>query len=432
MNNNFFLKSDNPQEIENFLVSHKKSTTSSFGDMPKKVMDIIKEVEVLGDTALKNFTKEFDGVNLTQIEVDKQEITKALNNTDRAFLNALEQAHDNIYAFHSNQKQSGFWMTDKKGVVLGQKVTPLDRIGIYAPGGTASYPSSVLMGAIPAKIAGVTEIILISPPNETGQVNSSVLAAAALAGVNRVFNIGGAHGIAALAFGTKTVPAVDKIVGPGNAYVAIAKQLVQRFVAIDSIAGPSEVLIIADDSANPAYIAADILAQAEHDIMSRLFLVCKSESVHKSTYVEIEKQLKTLPRKDIATKALENFCVIETSTLDLAATTSNMIAPEHLQIMTSEPFAILSQIKHAGSIFLGHFSPEALGDYFAGVNHVLPTAGTARFSSGLSVDDFIKKSSVIYYNKEALLLEAQKIARLARTEGLDGHARSVEIRGEKS
>lgn len=393
------------------------------------VRAILGEVKLRGDEAVLSYTERFDGVRPASLEVAASELDEAVASVDPELLAVFREAAENIRSFHEKQKRTGFILTEKPGVVLGQRVIPLDRVGVYVPGGTASYPSTVLMDIIPAKIAGVGEIIMVSPPGSDGKIAPAILAAAKTAGADRVFAMGGAQAVAALAYGTAGVPRVDKIVGPGNIFVATAKRMVYGLVDIDMIAGPSDVLVIADDSANPAHVAMDMLAQAEHDRLATAILVTISEQVADATAAYIEQYLEALPRCEIARHSIEtNGRIIVTDTLERAADISNRIAPEHLEICIREPFSLLPRIRHAGSVFLGHYAPEALGDYFAGPNHTLPTGGTARFSSPLSVDDFCKKSSFLYYDKAALQNEADKVARFARSEGLDAHARSVTLR----
>lgn len=395
------------------------------------VTEIIANVREKGDTALLEYTERFDGARLTALEVTAAEFDEAYNATDPAFLAILEQAAANIRSFHEKQKREGFVMAEQPGVVLGQKVIPLDRVGIYVPGGTASYPSTVLMDAVPAKIAGVGEIVMVTPPGKDGKVNPDILAAAKIAGVDRLFKLGGAQAVAALAYGTASVPRVDKIVGPGNIYVATAKRMVFGQVAIDMIAGPSEILVIADETANPRHIAIDMLSQAEHDKLAASFLVTTDKALAERVRDEIEARLETLSRREIARYSIErNGVILVTDSLEKAVAISNEIAPEHLEVCVDEPFALLPLIRHAGSIFLGKYAPEALGDYFAGPNHTLPTGGTARFSSPLSVDDYVKKSSFLYYGKEALEKVYQDIDVFARREGLEAHAESVTSRFE--
>jgi histidinol dehydrogenase len=393
------------------------------------VVAILTDVKARGDDALRDYTKKFDGAELTTLEVSAQEIDEAVRLTSPRFLAILEEAAANIRAFHEKQKRTGFVMTEKPGVILGQRVIPLDRVGVYVPGGTASYPSTVLMDTIPAKIAGVGQIIMVTPPGADGKVNPDILAAAHIAGVDRIFKVGGAQAVAALAYGTESLPKVDKIVGPGNIYVATAKRMVYGLVDIDMIAGPSEILVIADAGANPAHVATDLLSQAEHDKLAASFLVTTDGELARKVAVAIEEKLETLPRKEIAAHSIHtNGVIIVTDTLENAAAISNEVAPEHLEICTADPFSLLPLIRHAGSVFLGNYAPEALGDYYAGPNHTLPTSGTARFSSPLSVDDYVKKSSFLYYEKEALRAVYKDIDVFARREGLTAHAESVSCR----
>jgi histidinol dehydrogenase len=400
-------------------------------DVSDTVAAILRDVRERGDAAVREYTLKFDGADINALEVTADELKAAVDGADAEFLAVLREARDNIEAYHIKQKRTGFWIADKPGIILGQKLTALDRAGVYVPGGTASYASTVLMDVVPAKIAGVGEIIMITPPGKNGMVNPDILAAASIAGVDRVFKAGGAQAIAALAYGTQSIPRVDKIVGPGNVYVATAKRMVYGIVDIDMVAGPSEILIIADETANPAYVAADMLSQAEHDPLAAAFLITTSAKLADEAAKQLEIRLAALPRREMAEQAIrDNSAIIIADTLPDAVEISNRIAPEHLEIMTQDPWAMLPLVRHAGSIFLGKYAPEALGDYFAGTNHTLPTSGTARFSSGLSVDDFIKKSSVIYYDKSALAAAADKIALFARREGLEAHARSVTIRME--
>lgn len=395
------------------------------------VSAIIADVRKNGDAALKRYTQEFDGAAAEVLEVSDGERKAALAQVDREFMNILQEAAAHIRSFHEKQKRTDFVITERAGVVLGQKIIPLDRVGLYVPGGTASYPSTVLMDCIPAKIAGVQEIIMVTPA-KGGQLNPDVIAAAEVAGVDRIFKIGGAQAVAALAYGTESIPRVDKIVGPGNAFVAEAKKQVFGQVSIDMIAGPSEILVIADGNSDAAVVAADMLSQAEHDKMATAVLVTDSEKLAKAVAAELERQIPLLPRDEIAKASIEhNGKIILAESIAQAVEISNKLAPEHLEICVDEPFRYLADIRHAGSIFLGRNAPEALGDYFAGPNHTLPTGGTARFSSPLSVDDFIKKSSFTYYTKEALIQEAEKIACFARREGLEAHARSALIRTQK-
>lgn len=395
------------------------------------VAQIIANVRENGDAALKEYTEKFDGVYLDSLLVTAQEIEEALNSVEPKFIEILNKAADNIRAFHSMQKREGFSIKGADGTVIGQKIIPVDRAGLYVPGGTAAYPSTVLMDSIPAKIAGVGEVVMVTPPSKDGKVNPAILAAAKVAGVDRIFKVGGAQAIAALAYGTQTIPKVDKIVGPGNAYVAEAKKQVFGAVSIDMIAGPSEILVVADGNSNPRYVAADLLSQAEHDRNASAVLVTDSEKLATEVRQEIELQLKTLLREDIARASIENNGkIIVADSIDVVIDIANEIAPEHLELVVDDPFEYLDRIKHAGSVFMGRNCPEALGDYFAGPNHTLPTSGTAKFSSPLSVDDFIKKTQFTYYTSEALDKVAEDIAFFAEKEGLTGHARSAVIRSE--
>ncbi len=393
------------------------------------VSEIVANVVEKGDEALRFYAEKFDGVILSSLEVTEKEIEEAYQKADKAFLSVLEEAAENIYAFHSRQRREGFRLEKENGVVIGQKITPVERAGLYVPGGTAAYPSTVLMNAIPAKIAGVKEIVMVTPPSKTGSVNPDILAAAKVAGVTRIFKVGGAQAIAALAYGTASIPKVDKIVGPGNAYVAEAKKQVFGKVSIDMIAGPSEILVVADGKSNPVFVAADMLSQAEHDKMASAVLVTDSLALANEVAKELEKQIPLLPRKEIARKSIDdNGKIIVAEDLSQAIEIANEIAPEHLELCVDEPFAYLEQVKHAGSVFLGRSCPEAVGDYFAGPNHTLPTSGTARFSSPLSVDDFVKKTQFCYYSEQAIEQTAEKIALFAEKEGLQAHGKSVTIR----
>ena len=391
------------------------------------VQKIIAQVRSQGDRALFHYTRLFDKVDISSLEVTGEELEAALEQTDKALLSVLSSAAENIKAYHSRQKRTGFSFSPEPGVVLGQKVTPLEKVGIYVPGGTAAYPSTVLMTAIPAKIAGCGEIIMVSPP----EISPAILAAAKIAGVDRIFRVGGAQAIAALAYGTQTIPRVDKIVGPGNAYVAEAKRQVFGQVAIDMIAGPSEILIIADEKSSPAHIAADMLSQAEHDRLASAVLITTSRNLAEQVQKELEAQVSRLPRKEIARASLEGQGkIILAASIPQAMEISNRLAPEHLELMVEGPMDYLDAIKNAGSVFLGRYCPEPVGDYWAGPNHTLPTGGTARFSSPLSVDDFVKKSQFTAYSQEALQKAGKKIAYFAQAEGLEAHARSITIREE--
>ena len=401
-----------------------------YEDINKKVREIIEDVKANGDKALYKYSEMFD-VKLESLTVSSEEIEEAYDRIDEEFKEVLLAAAGNIRKFHEKQVRNNFFTNGKDGVLLGQIINPIEKAGIYIPGGTASYPSTVLMNVIPAKIAGVEEIILVSPPNKEGSIEDSILAAAKIAGADRIFKIGGAQSIAALSYGTETIPKVYKITGPGNIYVAMAKKMVYGEVDIDMVAGPSEILVIADENAAPENVAADLLSQAEHDRLAASVLVTTSEEIAEKVKNELVKQLERLLREETAKESLKNNGrIIITETIDEAVKISNEIAPEHLELCVNDPFSILGKIKNAGSIFLGNNTPEALGDYFAGPNHTLPTSGTAKFSSPLSVDDFIKKSSVIYYTKEALEKVKDKIICFAEKEGLNAHAESVRIRFE--
>lgn len=396
------------------------------------VSDIIAEVRKNGDDALKEYSRKFDKVELSSLEVSREEIDEAYASVEPEFIDILERASKNIYAFHSRQVRNSFVLNDTEGVVMGQKIIPIEKVGLYVPGGTAAYPSSVLMNCIPAKIAGCREIVMVSPPTCNGRINPVILAAAKIAGVDRVFNVGGAQAVAALAYGTESIPKVDKIVGPGNAFVAEAKKQVFGKVAIDMIAGPSEILIVADESCDPAVVAADLLSQAEHDKMASAVLVTDSEKLAKKVSKELEKQIPTLLRAEIARASIDNNGkIIIADNLEDAIDIANEIAPEHLEICTDNPFDYLDKIKHAGSVFLGKNCPEALGDYFAGPNHTLPTSGTARFSSPLSVDDFVKKTQFTYFTADALGKVARDVEYFAKKEGLTAHAKSAVVRFEE-
>ena len=396
------------------------------------VSEIIASVVKRGDAALFEYCEKFDKAKLDSLEVTKEEIEEAFAAVDAEFIAIIEEAAENIRAFHKRQVRNSFVISEKDGVVTGQKVMPIEKVGLYVPGGTAAYPSTVLMDSVPAKIAGCREIVMVTPPNKEGKVNPVILAAAKIAGVDRIFKVGGAQAIAALAYGTETVPKVDKIVGPGNAYVAEAKKQVFGKVNIDMIAGPSEILCVADSTCDPKHIAADLLSQAEHDRMASAVLVTDSYEFATAVSAQLEEQIPMLSRCDIARYSIDNNgkIIVAENNLMLAIDIANEIAPEHLEICVDNPFDYLDKIKHAGSIFMGKNCPEALGDYFAGPNHTLPTSGTARFSSPLSVDDFVKKSQFTYYTKEALSKVADKVAYFANKEGLDGHARSATVRFE--
>ena len=396
------------------------------------VDDIIANVRKDGDAALLAYGEKFDRAKLTALEVSEAELIEAFDAMDTEFIKTLEIARDNISRFHSRQIQKNFVITEEGGIVLGQKYTPIEKAGLYVPGGTASYPSSVLMNAVPAKLAGVSELVMTTPPNAEGKIAPAILAAAKVAGVSRIFKVGGAQAIAALAYGTETVPKVDTIVGPGNVFVATAKRKVYGLVDIDMIAGPSEILVLADGGCDPKFVAADMLSQAEHDKLATAVLITTSKELAEAVSAELERQIPLLPRKEIARASIDvNGKIIVAESMEQAVAAVNQIAPEHLEVCVAEPFALLDSIKNAGSIFLGRNVPEALGDYLAGPNHTLPTSGTARFSSPLSVDDFVKKSSFIYYPKEALGKVADRIVDFAEREGLHAHAESVAVRFRK-
>ena len=397
------------------------------------VAGILADVRARGDEALLDYTRRFDKAELTTLAVTPEEIAAGVAQVDPAFLAVLEKAAANIRRFHEAQKRTGFLLNDTPGVVMGQKIIPLDRAGLYVPGGTAAYPSTVLMDAIPAKIAGVGELIMVTPPRADGTVNPVILAAASVAGVDRIFKVGGAQAVAALAYGTQSVPRVDKIVGPGNAFVAEAKKQVYGKVAIDMIAGPSEILIVADGKSEPRCVAADLLSQAEHDRNASAVLVTDSAALAAAVQAELERQIPLLERAEIARAAIDNNGkIIVADSVAQAIEVSNEIAPEHLELCLDAPFDWLDRVRHAGSVFMGRHCPEALGDYLAGPNHTLPTGGTARFSSPLSVDDFVKKTQYTYFTRDALAAVAEDVAYFARQEGLTAHARSAVIRGEEA
>lgn len=396
------------------------------------VSEIIANVIKNGDKAILEYAKQFDKAELDTLEVTQQEIDQAFKEVSDEFLDILREAAENIRLFHSKQTRNSFVINEKEGVVTGQKITPIEKVGLYVPGGTAAYPSTVLMDSIPAKIAGCKEIVMVTPPSKDGKVNPVILAAARIAGVTKIFKTGGAQAIAALAYGTESIPSVDKIVGPGNAFVAEAKKQVFGKVSIDMIAGPSEILIVADSSANPKFVAADMLSQAEHDKMASAVLVTDNAEFARLVSQELEYQIPLLPRAEIARYSIDKNgkIIVAENDLEKAIDIANLLAPEHLELCVNNPFDYLDKVKHAGSIFMGHYCPEALGDYFAGPNHTLPTSGTARFSSALSVDDFVKKSQFTYYTRDALKAVADKVSYFANKEGLQAHAKSATIRFE--
>lgn len=410
----------------NDILTRKYAETA---DVSTIVQKIIARVRAGGDQAVYQLIEEIDNVALDSLAVSKAEIETALQTVSAELLAVMEQAKANILAFHQKQVRQGFVSTEQNGVVMGQRILPLSCVGVYVPGGTAAYPSTVLMDVLPAKIAGVKKIVMMTPTDSKGNVPVAILAAAQIAGVDEIYKVGGAQGVAALAYGTETIPKVDKIVGPGNIYVAAAKRMVYGTVDIDMIAGPSDVSIIADHSANPRWIAADLLAQAEHDKLAQAILITTEEALIEKVQLELEEQLAELPRKEIAAAAIENNGkIILVRDLAEATDIANQIAPEHLELSVAEPFALLGKVENAGSVFLGHHTPEVLGDYFAGPNHTLPTEGTARFYSPLSVDDFVKKSSYLYYTPEALEAVGPAVELFAETEELMGHARSMKVR----
>ena len=423
------IKIYNYGEVSNDEIFARENIASNVEDV---VSEIISDVRKNGDAALREYARKFDKAELDALEVTQAEIDEAFDAVEPEFLEILKEAAANICAFHEKQARTSFIINEKDGVVIGQKISPIEKVGLYVPGGTAAYPSTVLMDSIPAKIAGCKEIVITTPPGKDGKVNPVILAAAKIAGVDRIFKTGGAQAIAALAYGTESVPKVDKIVGPGNAYVAEAKKQVFGRVAIDMIAGPSEILVVADSTANPRFVAADLLSQAEHDKMASAVLVTDSRAFAEAVSAELETQIPQLPRAEIARASIDNNgkIIVAEGNLMLAIDIANEIAPEHLELCVDHPFDYLDKVKHAGSIFMGKYCPEALGDYFAGPNHTLPTSGTARFSSPLSVDDFVKKSQYTYYTADALAKVSQKVAYFAEKEGLSAHARSATIRFE--
>lgn len=414
---------------QDFFKEVEKRSNATNQDVEKTVKAIIADVQENGDKAVKSYTAKFDCPNCEYYEVPQDVINDALTTADQKLVDALLNCIENITAFHEKQKLNGYMVTKEDGSILGQRIRGLDRVGLYVPGGTAAYPSSVLMNAIPAKIAGVKEIIMVTPPLKDGTPNKDILLAAALCGVDRIFMCGGAQAVAALAYGTEEIPKVSKIVGPGNIFVATAKKLLYGIVDIDMIAGPSEILVLTDDSANPRYIAADLMSQAEHDKLASAILVTTSERVAKETAAEIEKQVKTLSREEIIRHSIDNYgAIIIANDMMQACDIANTLAPEHLEVVAENPLEYIGKLDNVGSLFLGQYAPEPLGDYYAGPNHVLPTSGTARFFSPLSVDSFIKKSSYIYYTKEAFEQAADDIILVAEREKLTAHANSIKVR----
>ncbi len=424
------VKADGKAEYE-YLAKVRERSSSTDRDVTAVVSEIIDNVSKNGDKAVRDYTIKFDGAAPEFFEVPESEIKKSVAQCDPDFISTLEKAAANIRDFHERQKQQSWLTTKENGVIMGQRVRGLERVGLYVPGGTAAYPSSVLMNAIPAKIAGVKELIMVTPPLKNGKPNPDIMAAASIAGVDRVFLMGGAQAVAALAYGTETVPKVDKIVGPGNIFVATAKKLVYGKVDIDMIAGPSEILVLADEKADPKFLAADLMSQAEHDKLASAILVTTSQELADKTVSELDRQMQTLSRKEIIDASLTDFgAIIVCDDMDKAVEMANSLAPEHLEVCCENPMSYVGRLDNAGSVFLGNYSPEPLGDYFAGPNHVLPTSGTARFFSPLSVDSFIKKSSFIYYTEAALRADRDDIVRFANTEGLTAHANSIIVRFE--
>ena len=417
----------------NILEDLLKRSPNSYGEYEDRVAAIIDTVREKGDEAIFSYTRQFDGADISadNIVVTKEEIEEAYQNVDPTLLDVIRKALVNIREYHEKQRQYSWFDSKDNGIILGQKVTPLKRVGVYVPGGKAVYPSSVLMNVLPAKVAGVDEIIMTTPPGKDGKICASTLVAATEAGVDKIYKVGGAQAIAALAFGTQSVPKVDKIVGPGNIYVALAKKAVFGHVSIDSIAGPSEILVLADESANPRFVAADLLSQAEHDEMASAILVTTSQELAEQVSIEVDKFVAKLSRKEIIQKSLDNYgYILVAESEEEAIETANDIASEHLEIVMKDPFTVMTKIRNAGAIFLGTYSSEPLGDYFAGPNHVLPTNGTAKFFSALSVDDFIKKSSIISYSREALEPIYKDIVQFAECEQLTAHANSIRVRFE--
>ncbi|MBP7176620.1 MAG: histidinol dehydrogenase [Thermoclostridium sp.] len=424
---NLYLSSKD--DLEQLLARLKSRNSEQRQDVTDAVKSILQAVRQEGDHAVLRFTQRFDRVELKSLEVGKNELKNALNALDPELLASIRKAGENIRLFHEKQKENSWFTTEENGILLGQKVTPLQRVGVYAPGGTAPLPSSVLMNVIPAKVAGVSEIILCTPPGKNGLPNPVTLACAAIAGVDRVFAIGGAQAVAAMAYGTQTVPKVDKITGPGNIYVATAKKMVFGLCGIDMVAGPSEILVIADENARPDYIAADLLSQAEHDVVASSVLLCTSKGLIQQVMEEMDKQAEKLPRKSFVLESIQNYgAAVVVESLAQAVEISNQIAPEHLELYVNNPLELLGSVRNAGAIFLGEYAPEPLGDYLAGPNHILPTNGTARFSSPLGVNDFVKRSSVISYSRNALENVWRDAVRFAEAEGLDAHANAIRIR----
>ncbi len=425
------IKADGKAETV-FLSKIEERSRNTNQDVTAVVTEIINNVRDRGDEAVREYTVKFDGKAPECFEVSKEEMEAAMQECDPALIETIKKAVDNIRDFHARQKQQSWLTTKENGVIMGQRVRGLSRVGLYVPGGTAAYPSSVLMNAIPAKIAGVKELVMVTPPMKDGKPNPNIMAAAVIAGVDRVFLMGGAQAVAALAYGTESVPKVDKIVGPGNIFVATAKKLLYGNVDIDMIAGPSEILVLADETANPKFLAADLMSQAEHDRLASAIMVTTSETLAEETVSQIERQVQMLSRREIIEESLTNYgVIIVCDTMDKAVALANALAPEHLEVCCQNPMEYIGRLDNAGSVFLGSYSPEPLGDYFAGPNHVLPTSGTARFFSPLSVDSFVKKSSFIYYTENALDRDKEDIVRFANAEGLTAHANSILVRYEE-
>lgn len=423
-----------PETKQDLLGNLLKRNPGNYGAYEAGVREILDNIQTQGDRALFAYTEKFDGVRLdgATIQVTEEEIQEAYESMDASLLDVMRKSMENIRVYHEKQKRNSWFDSSPEGIILGQKVTPLKRVGVYVPGGKAAYPSSVLMNVIPARVAGVDEIIMVTPPGKDGRVNPVTLAAAKVAGVDRIYKVGGAQAVGALAFGTESVPRVDKIVGPGNIYVALAKKAVYGYVSIDSIAGPSEILVLADETASPRYVAADLLSQAEHDELASAILVTTSPALAEEVSRQTDEFLKTLSRADIIRKSLENYgYILLADSMEEAIEAANEIASEHLEIQTAQPFEVMTKIRNAGAIFVGPYAGEPLGDYFAGPNHILPTNGTARFFSPLSVDDFIKKSSVISYSREALQKVHQDVETFAKAEQLTAHANSIHVRFEE-
>lgn len=419
---------------KNYYTENLKSRAEAVQkDVVIAVEKILENVKENGDKAVIEYTNKFDSdlISLSNIKVTKEEIDKAYTVVEKEFIDAIKLSKENVWFYHEKQKQKSWMVTKNDGIMLGQQIRALDTVGIYVPGGTAAYPSSVIMNTIPAKVAGVNKVVMVTPPSKDGTINPNILVAADIAGVDEIYKVGGAQGVAALAYGTESIPKVDKIVGPGNIYVAMAKRSVYGFVDIDMIAGPSEILVISDETGDPKYIAADLMSQAEHDVLASSILVTTSNELAIKVKEELEVQVKALSRKDIIKASLKDYgAIFVVENMKEAIELSNLIAPEHLEVMVKEPFSILGELKNAGSIFLGKYAPEPLGDYMAGPNHVLPTSGSAKFFSPLSVDDYIKKSSFIYYSQEGLEKVKDPIVKIAETEALTAHANSIKVRFE--